>query len=375
MSELMPAISSTLLPFGKQLAVSTGLIFLWQEDFFVACATPARRASVRRVHPGEQVVGIACDELHGSVSSAPGGNQRISAGSRISLEECRSLGRASFFGELVTRTARRVDVEPRALVVRALLHLPRVASQNGWMTRREVEQELEIIGDRLRLDVLAARAHVPHEKFALCELAFEKIDSSRALPVLTLLHYLQSARPGSLYFALVDPIGRLPVTLCGVSPLEWKRVASRISAQFDIPPGGVWDVSRVYSIDGAPPNAISALLSRVRTYMRRHMSTVDLLVTAVDPNLGFTGGSYRAANWQQWMTVSARPYLYENGHYVSPRQLRERYGTGSLDELQIRFPGIFQKSKVRLLDSMIFCSNINEKTKVVPAHEMRRLHR
>ena len=43
----------------------------------------------------------------------------------------------------------------------------------------------------------------------------------------------------------------------------------------------------------------------------------DLLVTAVDPNLGFTGCSYRAANWQQWMTVKARPYLYENGRYVS----------------------------------------------------------
>jgi hypothetical protein len=100
-----------------------------------------------------------------------------------------------------------------------------------------------------------------------------------------------------------------------------------------------------------------------------------LLVTAVDPNLGFTGCSYRAANWQQWMTVRARPYFYENGRYVSPRQLRERYGTANLIELEAEFPGRFQKSRVRLLDSMIYCSTLNGGTRVVLAQDMRRLHR
>ena len=101
----------------------------------------------------------------------------------------------------------------------------------------------------------------------------------------------------------------------------------------------------------------------------------DLLVTAVDPNLGFTGCSYRAANWQQWMTVKARPYFYENGCYVSPRQLRERYGTASLIELKAKFPERFQQSRVRLLDSMIYCCSLNGETRVVLAQERRRLHR
>ena len=96
----------------------------------------------------------------------------------------------------------------------------------------------------------------------------------------------------------------------------------------------------MFSVDGAPRNAISALLSKVRTYFRRNMPKVGLLVTAVDPNLEFfTGCSYRAANWQQWMTVRARPYLYDNGRYVTPRQLLERYGTASLIELQAKYPG------------------------------------
>jgi hypothetical protein len=293
--------------------------------------------------------------------------------SRLHLAECRRSG--SSFSALVRKTALTVGVEPRALTVRALLHLPRVASHSGWVTRWQAEQELTITAERLRGDVQSTSKHVPRKRFALRQLAFEEIDSSRAIPLLESLHYLRSAREGSRYFALVDPIDRLPVSLCSVSPLEWKRVATQISAQFDIPRGGAWDVSRVYSIDSSPPNAISALLSRVRNHMRRHMSSVDLLVTAVDPNLGFTGCSYRAANWQQWMTISARPYLYENGHYVSPRQLRERYGTARLAELEAKYPGRFQQSRAKLLDSMIFCNRINEKTRFVPPQEMRRLHR
>jgi hypothetical protein len=312
------------------------------------------------------------------LDASPGveaGDRSRNADLRLNLDECRRFAAASPFRALVRETAVRVGVEPRALAVRVLLHLPRVASPSGWVTRSQAQRELRISAEGLRSDVWAARRHLPLEKFPLRDLTFEEIDSRRALPLLKSLHYLRSARQGSLYFALVDPSERRPVSLCSVSPLEWKQVVSRISAQFAIPGGRVWEISRVYSVDGAPRNVISTLLSRVRTYLRHNMSNVDLLVTVVDANLGFTGSSYRASNWQQWMTVRARPYLYEYGRHVTPRQLRERYDTAILSELQAKFPDRFQQSKVRLLDSIIYCCSINGETKVVPAHERRRLHR
>jgi hypothetical protein len=269
----------------------------------------------------------------------------------------------------------RVGVEPRALAVRALLHLPRTASYKGWISTWQVQRELRISAQRLRTDALGVRSKVPVGRFLLRDLIFEEIDSSRAVPVLTALHYLRSTRPGSRYFALVDPVERLPVSLCSLSPLQWTCVANQIRAEFNIPPQRVWDISRLYSVDGAPANAISSLLSKARIYLRQNMSFAELIVTAVDPNLSFRGCSYRAANWQQWMTVKARPYLYENGRYVSPRQLRERYATASLAELQAKYPGRFEQSRARLLDTMIYCSSVKGETKVVPAQEIRRLHR
>jgi hypothetical protein len=75
------------------------------------------------------------------------------------------------------------------------------------------------------------------------------------------------------------------------------------------------------------------------------------------------------------MTVKARPYLYEDSKHVTPRQLHERHGTASLSELQAKYPGRFQQSRIRLLDSMIYCSSVNGETKGVRAQDRARLYR
>jgi hypothetical protein len=378
------AMDTTLVPNGKpQMPFGARLAALGGTDLFVAANITAGGSSTTGL-TSEYVLGggefeylvrssgsrYLSQTVEKGRDSSPAG-----AGAGLHLDECRPFLLASSFGALVRQTAQRVGVEPRALAVRALLHLPRVASSKGWITRRQAQRELRISAERLRDDTHAARGYVPFEEFPLRDLVFEEIDSSRALPVLTRLHYLRSARPDSHYFALVDPVRRLPVTLCGLSLLQWRCVANHMRSQFAIPPECIWDLSRVYSIDTAPHNAISSLLSRVRVFLRNNTSAADLLVTAVDPNLGFTGCSYRAANWQQWMTVRARPYLYEKCCYVSPRQLREHYGTASLVDLQAKYPGRFQQSRARLLDTMIYCSSVNGETRVVPAQDMRRLHR
>jgi hypothetical protein len=358
------------LPFGTKLAGEG------EANLYLAANIGFCSPTLPRVLGGADL-NMRCDQVHRDGDPLFGGADRSHAGAdlRLHLDECRSFSGTASFPALVRETALRVGVEPRALAVRVLLHLPRVASQKGWVTRWQAQRELRISAAQLHCDAHAVRDYLPVKRFPLRELVFEMIDPSRAIPLLRSLHYLRSARQGSLYFALVDPTDRRPVSLCSVSRLEWKCVSNQLQAQFAIRPHGAWDVSRVYSVDSAPANAISLLLSRVRVYFRRNFPTADLLVTAVDPNLGFTGSSYRVSNWQQWMTVKARPYIYDNDRHVTPRQLRERYDTASLIELQASFPDRFQQSRVRLLDSMIYCCSVNGETKVVAPQHRRRLHR
>ena len=175
----------------------------------------------------------------------------------LSLADCRSHVEA--FGALVNETATRVGVEARALAVRALLHLPRVASATGWVCSWQLQREVRVSAERLSADTRAALRHVPQGAFSLGDLSFEPIDTSLSDAIFSSLHYLRSARAGSLNFALVDPASRRPVSLVSVSPLEWTCVRNQICAQFGVPAERIWEVSRMYSIDRAPPNAISYL--------------------------------------------------------------------------------------------------------------------
>ena len=64
--------------------------------------------------------------------------------------------------------------------------------------------------------------------------------------------------------------------------------------------------------------------------------------------------------------IQARPYFYLDGDYVSPRQLRERFGTAGLDRISAEFGIEVTKSAARLLPSSIFCWRINGATESVP---------
>ena len=291
------------------------------------------------------------------------------------LSECRAPG--SLFTELVNIAAHKARVDPRALRVRTLLHLPRVATPSGQVNQRQIERELFHSARLLREEARTVRQLMPDRKLALQELIFvEDFDTAIADKLFSSLHYLRSARPGSRNFALADPMDGRPVTICSISPLEWKKVGTWIHAQFGIPQEASWDVSRVYSCDAAPHNAISFLLSRVRGSLGRSARRINLLITAVDPNLGFTGSSYRAAGWKCWLTVQPRPYLYQDRRYASPRQLRQRFGTSNLAELKAQHPNHrFEYSRNLLLDSLIFCCRINGETETMPLGSQHRLHR
>ena len=317
------------------------------------------------------VAPLTCPEPGDADPTGAPGPEKPEARSRLLLSDC--CAPDSVFGDLVADSAKSRELDHRALSVRTLLHLPRVANSRGYVSRSQVDRELFFTGRQLRDDMNAARGLISTQHAELNKLEFADVLAGEAEAIFSRLHYLRSGRPSSLNFALIDPVDELPITLCSVAPLEWRRLGNQIAARFGIDQEKIWDISRVYSRNGAPPNAISYLLSRVRAALRRSEHDIELFITAVDPNLGFLGSSYRAANWQQWFTVQARPYLYRDRRYISPRQLRQEFGTSKPADLQRMYPDHrFEQSRARLQDSMIFCCRLNGPTEPVQPH---RLHR
>lgn len=306
-----------------------------------------------------------------------GGAPGRSGSQLMSLPACRALQQdfVNLVCEAVECTAEAGhSIAPRALIVRALLQLPRTADRGGNLSCEQVRDELHRCAAELVKDQQNLRHREPSEFVKLDDLRFVACDDGASQDIFGNLHYLRSARAGSINYGLVDSVGR-PVALCSVSPFDWTRVGRQLTGQFGIAVGAVRDVSRVFSFDLAPRNAISYLLARVRREIRRTEPEVELLTTAVDPNLGFAGASYRAANWHRWMTIKPRPYLYFDREYVSPRQLRARFGTTKVDALKAAYGARFEVSRCDLLDSMIFCCRVKGPTENVPPAQQRRLHR
>jgi hypothetical protein len=326
----------------------------------------ARAASIPIMPTTPVVAKAPREDDRNPVPDPPAGSRRRFLTGRFPIAAADSLDR-------LLGLARLCGVDRRELAVRTRLHLPCYADGAGTVTYWSAAAVVISNALRLRKDQRAVRDLIPQREYALSDLEFRQIgdDAGR---VFDSLHYLRNARRGSLNFALVDKDTGAPVTMCSASPLEWKRVADHVVQQFRVPQAAVWDLSRVYSFDGAPPNAVSYLLARVRRFFQKR-GDVELLTTVVDPNLGFRGTSYLASNWQQWMTVRARPYLYYKGRYMSLRQMWAAFpSVRSIDEL-CTLDRKARRSRVELLDSLIFCCRIRGATERVSPEKQHRIFR
>jgi hypothetical protein len=59
----------------------------------------------------------------------------------------------------------------------------------------------------------------------------------------------------------------------------------------------VWELSRLWAPDGHPPNLLTQAVSRCIAAFRRYEPTCEAIVSYADPNVGHSGGIYRAASF------------------------------------------------------------------------------
>jgi hypothetical protein len=225
----------------------------------------------------------------------------------------------------------------RALWTQLLLHLPRLADEAGLVETDRAIAEAERLADLLaaRRGELAGWTHPPASG---CEsasaLRLTDVDEDVARVVLERFHYLGSFRSNSLHFAGVGgpPGEERLAALFTISPLDLPSLAA------ELPPGVAPDevavVARMFSFDWAPENSLSYLMGRLFRRLRSERPALRLLLTYLNPNLGFTGASYRASNWTLFGYEQGTRYAYLDGCYITDRTLDGRFGTTDPAALQ-----------------------------------------
>ena len=207
----------------------------------------------------------------------------------------------------------------RALHLQALLQLPQLADERGHAPTPQVEALITDLAGELPpapLWAVACRVDSPRS------LQFLEISASEARSVTDDYHYLRSTREDGRSYGLVTPDGDL-VAMCVSSPLDVPRLSAML-AGVSGPRRSARVLSRVFAFEGAPRNTISHLLSQV-CHAERRVGVTDML-TYVNPNMGFTGCSYRASGWFLLGTEPGTSYRYLDHRYVTDRRLVAAYG-------------------------------------------------
>jgi hypothetical protein len=178
------------------------------------------------------------------------------------------------------------------------------------------------------------------------------MDEETARIVLERFHYLGSHRLQSQHhgtFAEDGELSRLAAVF-SVSPLDVRTIANAL-------PDGVTGaevvvLSRVFAFDWAPSNTLSFAMGKLIRGLRRRPDPPKLVVTYVNPNVGFSGASYRASNWMLWAREAGTRYAYLDRDYITDRALLRRFGTTDPNKLaaSLRKRLVFSRMKLSPLD-------------------------
>src|SRR5262249_9723284 len=84
------------------------------------------------------------------------------------------------------------------------------------------------------------------------------------------------------------------------------------------------------------------------SWLRKKRPNVKLLLTYLDPNLGFHGTIYRATNWVLWAREKKKRYLYLESNYVTDRRMITGYGTADFEKLSSLLGTKITRSQVSL---------------------------
>jgi len=251
-------------------------------------------------------------------------------------------------------------VERNELLLQLSLHLPRLPNdkrKNSNCVLGEAERLARHLYE-LRKDYLDRVPRKPAQTNSLDDYECDYVPASVAQAILERFHYLLSFRPGSIHLGLRDRVTDCwPVAIVSLSRFDLYNIQRSLPE--NVVPTSVLVVSRVFAFSAAPPNSISFFMSRARELLRRIEPNVSLLLTYLNPNVGFTGASYKADNWVLFGEENDTRYLYLDGNYKTDRFFWEQFGSSDFAILTRILGDRLTRSRSVLAPLQIFARSVS----------------
>ncbi len=263
------------------------------------------------------------------------------------------------------------DLPPRDFPAFARLHLPLLYSRAEVPATGDIDRLLDGLAQREALALQGYRHWFAPTQAApdLRTMRLVPLDPAAADVIFARFHYIRSARRDADHWALVD--GTRVIAAASISPCDLSHLGS-LPAGIALNQACV--LSRVYAFPDAPRNTLSFMFAKLATLAAE--AGQRIMLTYVNPNLGFTGVSYRAANWSLFGREHGTRYQYLNGLYVTDRCLDAQYGTAEPGTLRSLLEDRYDCVSIGLAPLLLFAYVLDERERArlgnLPARDVRR---
>jgi len=220
-----------------------------------------------------------------------------------------------------SRTSICAGISERDIYKQLLLHLPRLP-WNGLRDPLRISREAErlaevLLKDRKGFESWACQPKVP--VLNKPDATVRPCEPDVAKEIHQRFHYVRSYHEGPVHLGLfLHDYPETPAALASFSHMDIKH----LDWLFDSAEAKerVLVLTRLFAFDWAPHNSISYLLGQVSRWTKRNFPRVSSLLTYLNPNLGFTGSSFLAANWHAFLE-KCTTYWYFRDTYITNRRL------------------------------------------------------
>lgn len=241
-----------------------------------------------------------------------------------------------------------IPFSPLDLLRQCKLNLSRYS--NDQLSSDLVKQEIHVAACsifRARAETYPLLKNVAPLNIDLDHSRIAHVDESLADLIHESYHYLGSPRKESMHLGLYARefgISRESLAAVGTfSRFDLSHMSDSLPAK--ISGDQVLVLSRFFAFHGSPRNTVSFAMSRMLRYVSEQSPHVKLILSYLNPNLGFTGASYRASNWSLFGIERKERYLFLDGRYVTDREMVSSYGTAKYDILKKHLGDRLERSK------------------------------
>jgi len=256
----------------------------------------------------------------------------------------------------ILHQAKKAQIVNKDLEVKVYLHLPRFTFDE---LRQEtiVKNEIVRLAETIKINYQESNLSYLNDDYSslpIENLIVEPVNGEIVNVLLGKLHFLNSIRENSINLGLKEIKNGRILGVISFSSFDLFHIDTSPFLHEEVK-----ILSRLFTINKLSRNMLSRFIKLAKSWLSNNLPEIKLLLTYLNPNVGYRGTIYKATNWKIYAREHNVRYVYLNGNYVTDRFLYKTFGTANSEKLKEIGASDITFSKIKLHPLIIYACRTN----------------